>query len=137
MADVVISEFIDLAALDDLSSSFDVLFDPGLADRPEDLWNAVGRCRALIVRNRTQVDVALLTRCPRLQVVGRLGAGLDNIDVPACDARGIRVVRAVGANAIAVAEYVIAGALMLLRGAYHATDDLLDGGWPRADLHRA
>ncbi len=57
---------------------------------------------------------------PRLRVVGRLGVGLDNIDVDACAARGIDVIPATGANALAVAEYVIATAMLLLRGAYHA-----------------
>ena len=60
------------------------------------------------MRNRTQVDDALLAAAPALAVVGRLGVGLDNIDVAACEARGVEVRPALGANATAVAEYVIA-----------------------------
>ena len=54
----------------------------------------------------------------KLRVVGRLGVGLDNIDTAACAARGVEVIPATGANAQAVAEYVIATAMLLLRGAY-------------------
>jgi (S)-sulfolactate dehydrogenase len=88
----------------------------------------------LIVRNRTQVRGVLLEAAPRLKVVGRLGVGLDNIDLEACKARGIEVRPATGANDLAVAEYVITAALMLLRRAWFATDRVAAGAWPRMDL---
>jgi (S)-sulfolactate dehydrogenase len=60
--------------------------------------------------------------------------GLDNIDVPACEARGMRVIPATGANALSVAEYVVTSALVLLRGAYLSTAAVAGGQWPRAAL---
>jgi (S)-sulfolactate dehydrogenase len=71
---------------------------------------------------------------PKLGVVGRLGVGLDNIDVDACRARGIEVIPATGANALAVAEYVIGTAMLLLRGVYRSTPAVADGKWPRGPL---
>jgi (S)-sulfolactate dehydrogenase len=88
----------------------------------------------LIVRNRTQVDASLLAGAPRLKVVGRLGVGLDNIDLPACEARRIDVIPATGANARSVAEYVIGAALLLRRQAYGASAAVAAGEWPRAAL---
>jgi (S)-sulfolactate dehydrogenase len=73
---------------------------------------------------------------PLLSVVGRLGVGLDNIDVDACAARDIAVIPATGANALAVAEYVICMAMMLLRGAYRSSSSVAAGEWPRATLSR-
>ena len=134
MADIVIAEFMDEAAVEDLRRDYDVVYDPGLVDRADDLLAAVAGCRALVVRNRTQVRGALLDAAPRLEALGRLGVGLDNIDMEACQARGIAVLPATGANDLAVAEYVIAGLLMLLRGAYHAGARVLAGEWPRTDL---
>lgn len=131
MAVVVISEFMDQAAVDDLAAEFDVLYDPGLVDRADDLAAAMAGAQALIVRNRTQVRGALLESAANLQVVGRLGVGLDNIDVAACEQRGIAVCPATGANDVAVAEYVVATAMMLLRDAYMAGADIIAGGWPR------
>jgi (S)-sulfolactate dehydrogenase len=134
MKKVVISEFIDLSAVDMLKRHFDVHADPSLVERPDALAGLLADATALIVRNRTQVTAALLDAAPRLTVVGRLGVGLDNIDLDACATRGIAVLPATGANARAVAEYVITAALMLLRGTFHATADVARGAWPRAAL---
>lgn len=131
MADIVISEFINDSALELLSADFDVDYDPGMFEHPSELESAVSDCRALIVRNRTSVTESLLDAGTGLEVVGRLGVGLDNIDLRACKTRGIRVFPATGANVISVAEYVIATLLMLFRGAYSATAEVLAGEWPR------
>ncbi|ACB27914.1 NAD(P)-dependent oxidoreductase [Methylobacterium radiotolerans] len=134
MPKVIISEFMDEAAIAAELAGLDVVYDPGLVDRPEDLAAAAARADALIVRNRTQVRGALLDAARDLTVVGRLGVGLDNIDLPACRARGIAVYPATGANDGAVAEYVIASALLLLRGAYGASAAVAAGAWPRNAL---
>ena len=134
MAQIVITEFMEAAAVEGLAADFDVLFDAHLFGRPDDLAEAARDARVLVVRNRTQVRDPLLASAPRLEAVGRLGVGLDNIDLDACAARGIAVLPATGANAGSVAEYVLAGVLMLLRGAYHSTNDLIAGRWPHQDL---
>lgn len=131
MADIVISEFMDEAAIRELLPGRDVLYDAKLVDRPADLIAALADARALVVRNRTQVRGALLEAAPKLRVVGRLGVGLDNIDVEACKARGIAVCPATGANDVAVAEWAITAMLMLLRGAWSATPQVIAGAWPR------
>ena len=131
MADIVISEFMDEAAIRELLPGRDVLYDAKLVDRPADLSAALADARALVVRNRTQVRGALLQAAPKLRVVGRLGVGLDNIDVEACKARGIAVCPATGANDVAVAEWAITAMLVLLRGAWSATPQVIAGAWPR------
>src|SRR5918998_1702312 len=134
MPDIVIPEFMDEAAVREGLQDFDVLYAPDLVDRPDDLAAALREARALIVRNRTQVRGPLLDAARALKVVGRLGVGLDNIDVEACEARGIAVFPASGANDVSVAEYVITTAMMLLRGTYYATPDVIAGSWPRGRL---
>lgn len=131
---IVVTEFMDADAVARLAAAHDTHYAQDLVDRPADLAAAAADADALIVRNRTQVRGPLLDACTRLRVVGRLGVGLDNIDVPACAARGIEVIPATGANALAVAEYVIATAMALLRGAYASSADVADGRWPRAAL---
>ena len=134
MADIVISEFMDKEAVTEGLKGRDVLYDPALVDRPDDLLRAVENARALIVRNRTQVRDRILTAGKNLKVIGRLGVGLDNIDVEGCKAKGIAVFPASGANDVSVAEYVIATAMLLLRGAYGATGQVVAGQWPRNAL---
>lgn len=134
MADIVICEFMDEAVIKSAFVGRDVLYDPNLVDDADALHSALADARAIVVRNRTQVRAPLLAAAPKLKVVGRLGVGLDNIDVAACETRGIAVHPASGANDLAVAEYVIACALLLLRGAYAASTQMIDGRWPRMAL---
>ena len=134
MAAIVISEFMDAAAVARLEARYATVYDPDLVERPAVLAGLIGDARALIVRNRTQVRTDLLDKAPALECVGRLGVGLDNIDVAACRARGVAVYPATGANDLAVAEYVIASAMLLLRGAYRATAAVSAGKWPRQAL---
>jgi phosphoglycerate dehydrogenase-like enzyme len=76
---------------------------------------AAPEAEAIIVRTHTRVDAALLDRLPRLAVIGRAGVGLDNIDLPACAARGIPVLSTPDANSAAVAEFVFASLLRVMR----------------------
>ncbi|OZI63099.1 NAD(P)-dependent oxidoreductase [Bordetella genomosp. 11] len=132
---IVISEFMDEGAVKRLSATFHTTYQPDLCERPDELAALLADADALIVRNRTQVNAALLAGQTRLKAVGRLGVGLENIDLNHCRQQGIDVFPAVGANASAVAEYVICTAMMLLRGdAYLSTDEVARGTWPRARL---
>lgn len=131
---IVVSEFMDEVALAGFPETDRVLYAPGLVDDRAALLAELSDADAIIVRNRTQVNTELLTAAPGLKVVGRLGVGLDNIDLAACKDRGIEVCPATGANTLSVAEYVISAALMLVRGAYGSADDMCAGKWPRNAL---
>lgn len=131
---IVISEFMDEPAVDRLRQIAQVDYRPELVDNQEALFQGLANADALIVRNRTQVNAQLLAHAPNLRVVGRLGVGLDNIDMDLCENKGIIVYPAVGANAQAVAEYVIATTFVLLRGVYLASTQVLEGKWPRPQL---
>ncbi len=90
----------------------------------------------LCVRTYTKVTPALLDGAPKLKVVGRGGVGLENIDVPACRARGVEVVYTPAANTLAVGDFVFALMIQLLRpfapfgGAVHPT------AYPPAEFKR-
>lgn len=134
MPDIVISEFMDKDIALEVLGDFDVQYEPNLVDDRGALLASLANARAIVVRNRTQVDAELLDHAPNLEVVGRLGVGLDNIDLEACESRNVAVCPATGANDAAVAEYTITAALVLLRGAWSATERMVAGEWPRTDL---
>lgn len=135
MARIVITEFMDERAVARLKAAgHDVLYDPTLVDDAPRLAEQAATAEAFIVRNRTQVRGVLLQALTRCRVVGRLGVGLDNIDVPACEARSLQVIPATGANALSVAEYVVGTAMVLLRGAYASSAAVAAGQWPRNAL---
>ena len=134
MTDIIISEYMDGAAVADLKQSFDVVYDPDLVDDLPRLLSLLPEARALVVRNRTQVNDAMMAAGPNLKVIGRLGVGLDNIDLAAADARGVPVCPAYGANADSVAEYVMATMLILKRPVFNALPAMLAGEFPRPAL---
>ena len=134
MKRIVISEFMDAGPVERLRTEFHVIWDDQLVEKRDELLQAVSDASGLIVRNKTQVDEELLNAAPDLKVVGRLGVGLDNIDLDACAARGVTVCPATGANAPSVTEYVIGSAFALVRSAFQSSDRLIAGEWPRGDL---
>jgi (S)-sulfolactate dehydrogenase len=115
----------------ELDTQHQVIYDPDLHADAGRLHASLEKAAAVIVRNRTRIDPPLLEAAPQLVAVGRLGVGLENIDVEACTARGIAIHPAVGANAVAVAEYVIGSLLILARPVLQATASVLGGDWPR------
>jgi (S)-sulfolactate dehydrogenase len=133
---ILIPEFMDAQGLAMLAARHELRYEPALVDDPAALLQAAPRADALIVRNRTQVRGALLQALARCRVIGRLGVGLDNIDVEACRARGIAVIPATGANAGSVAEYTVMTAMLLLRGLVGATAAVAAGDWPREAFGR-
>lgn len=134
MTDIVITEFMDEAAVAALKARYEVHHDPDLFGKPDELAKLIADVPALIVRNQTNVRGPVLEAAKALKVVGRLGVGLDNIDMDACEARGIKVFPATGANSLSVVEYVIGSAMMLLRGAYFANAAMVAGEFPKTKL---
>ncbi len=129
---ILITEFMDDRAVGRLKATHTTHYIPILADSQQEIPGQMEGIQALIVRNRTQVNEALLSAAPDLRVVGRLGVGLDNIDLGACKARGIEVIPAIGANTLSVAEYVVTNTLILLRNAYQVNMAMMAGDWPRS-----
>lgn len=132
MAEVLISEFMDKGVAEGLIADFDTHWDPDLWNKRDELKTLIANAKAIVVRNGTLVNEDLLDAAQNLKVVARMGVGLDTIDVEACKSRGIEVCPSIGANAVSVAEYVIATAMILLRGpTYFATPDVAAGAWDR------
>jgi D-3-phosphoglycerate dehydrogenase len=95
------------------------------------LARSLATAEALLVRSETRVTAALLDAAPRLRVIGRAGAGVDTIDVPAATERGIVVVNAPGGNAVAAAEHSLALMFALARRVAAADASLKRGEWAR------
>ena len=134
MYDIVVTEFVDQWAVDDLARDYKVHYDRNLVDKPEELAKLAAQSPAIIVRNRTQIRGPVLAAMRNLKAIGRLGVGLDNIDMEECARRNIAVFPATGANTVSVAEYVIGATLVGLRDVWKANADVLAGKWPRNDL---
>lgn len=126
---VVIAEAIADAGIEALTENCDVRDLVG-ADRSEVL-SALKDASALIVRSATDVDRAMIEAAPMLEVVGRAGIGVDNIDLEAATEHGVMVVNAPNANTISAAEHTMALLLAQVRRIAEADASLRAGRWDR------
>ncbi|MGB4862384.1 MAG: phosphoglycerate dehydrogenase [Tepidiformaceae bacterium] len=86
---------------------------------------------ALVVRSETKVTRPIIEAGTRLQVIGRAGVGVDNIDLEAATERGVIVVNAPQGNTIAAAEHTIALLMALARHIPQADASMRAGKWDR------
>jgi len=98
----------------------------------EALLKRIPEYDGLMVRSATKVTARCIAAAERLKVIGRAGAGVDNIDAEAATRRGIVLVNAPGGNSVAVAEHTIALLLALARNIPQACAHVKSGGWERA-----
>lgn len=128
---VLITEDLWWPLPEDFIRTYEVEYNPLLHQDVDGMYRLGETVEALVVRNKTQVNTALLAHFPRLRVVGRLGVGLDNIDVDACKSRGVTVIAARGFNANAVAEYVFAAMFERARFLRESDKVTKQGNWDR------
>jgi len=125
VADPVASEGVEL-----LRTQGEV--DVKLRLDPKDLISIIGEYDALVVRSETKVTADVIEAGVRLQVVGRAGVGVDNIDLESATRKGIAVVNAPTGNTIAAAEHTIAMMMSLARNIPQANESLRRGEWTRS-----
>ena len=102
--------------------------------KPGELLKAVDGYHALVVRSETQVTREVLYAASCLQVVGRAGVGVDNIDLEAATERGIVVVNAPTGNTISAAEHTVALMMALARNVSQADRSLKTNEWKRKEF---
>jgi D-3-phosphoglycerate dehydrogenase len=129
---VLVADSISNAGIDILRSYAQVDVKPGL--NPEEIRAIVGDYEALVVRSQTQVSAEVIQAGKKLQVIGRAGVGVDNIDVEEATRRGIMVVNAPSGNTVSAAEHSIALMLSLARHVPQASAMLKSHVWRRGDF---
>ncbi len=126
----IAQEGVDLLRYELPEAHIDVRLDLS----PEQLQSVIGSYTALIVRSQTRVTEELLAIAAHLQVIGRAGSGLDNIDLNAAIRHGVLVVNAPRWSAIAVAEQTMALLLALARHIPAANSSIKAGRWEKSRL---
>ena len=100
----------------------------------EELKGKVRDYDVLVVRSRTKVTREIIDAGEKLKVVGRAGAGIDNIDVEAAKEKGVKVLNTPEAPAIAVAELTIGLLLSLARQIPRADSSMKEGRWAKKEF---
>ncbi|MDO8490894.1 MAG: phosphoglycerate dehydrogenase, partial [Dehalococcoidia bacterium] len=129
MAKILVADPIAEDGIQALKKCFEVDVKIGLA--PQALLDVIGDYEALVVRSETKVTSAVIERGCKLQVIGRAGVGVDNIDIDAATRCGIIVVNAPAANTTSTAEHTIAMMMALARHIPQAHAALKAGQWQR------
>ena len=123
---VIQTEDLEPGPADWLAERTELVRCPATDPRYSDL---LVRASALVVRTYTRVDAAMLDAGPNLKVIARAGVALENIDLHACQERGITVVHTPGANTRAVVEYVTSLVLNHLRSRTTLSEPILGDDW--------
>jgi D-3-phosphoglycerate dehydrogenase len=113
--ELLIVEPLEPEVLRWISLRHSVRHAPQLARDPRAFRRALHGVRALVIPASVTLDAKTLRHAPHLQVVGRITAGAENIDLEACTRAGVELVRGCSATAQAEAEFMICALLTLLR----------------------
>ena len=124
VADSIADEGVDI-----LRSQADVDVKTGL--KPEELAGIIGEYDALVVRSATRAPADIIEAGNKLQVIGRAGIGVDNIDLDAATKRGIVVVNAPAGNVRSAAEHTVALLMAMARHVPQACAKLRMGEWDK------
>ena len=110
-------------------AGFDVSVEPD--HDYNSLLQAVQGCDGLVVRSKVIIDRAFLDACPTLRCIGRVGAGMETIDVDYAEQKGIRCLNSPEGNRDAVGEHTVGLLLALLNNIAHADAEVRQGLWRR------
>jgi len=110
MKKILFSDSIDKKCSAILQSyGYEVTYKPGMT--PDQIKSEITNYNGLIVRSETKVNAELISKMNEMEIIGRAGTGVDNIDVNAATRRGIIVMNTPGGNTISAAEHTMANAL--------------------------
>ena len=132
---ILIAEDVTGSGIDRLKQKYQVESDWDLWKKIPQLKDALRDADALLVRNQTKVNADLLAQARLLKIIGRAGAGYDNIDVEAASQVGVVVCYSPEENAVSVAEHVFGFLLALARKIPGADRSVKNGGWERKKYH--
>lgn len=98
---------------------------------PDELKKELAHYDGLVIRSGTKVTAEVLSGTTRLKVIGRAGAGLDNVDLGAATGRGIVVMNTPGGNTITTAEHTISMMMSMVRKIPQANASNKAGKWEK------
>ncbi|MEA2390535.1 MAG: D-3-phosphoglycerate dehydrogenase / 2-oxoglutarate reductase [Solirubrobacteraceae bacterium] len=130
MTRVLVAENVGTSGIELLRERFDV--DTAFDQEGFDLAERLGDYEGILIRSATKLTAEVIARGTKLQVIGRAGVGVDNVDVAAATKRGIVVANAPQSNVVTAAEHTMALLLALARNVPQAHASLTAGKWERS-----
>ena len=130
MKRIIITDAVDKKCAKILEDAgFEVTYKPGMPK--EEIKQVIKDYNGLIVRSDTQVTPDLIDLMDNMEVIGRAGAGVDNINLESATRKGIIVMNTPGGNTVSTAEHTMALMLSMCRNIAQANQSLRGGKWDR------
>lgn len=128
---VLISDNMSELAAKILSEAKGIEVDVKVGLSSEELRSIIGEYHGLAIRGATKVTADVIAAAHNLKVIGRAGAGLDNVDIPAASKRGIVVMNTPGGNTVTTAEHALSLLMALARNIPQANASMKEGKWEK------
>lgn len=97
----------------------------------DQIRECIGEYSAWVIRSRSRATAEIIERADKLRVIGRAGAGVDNVDTPAATRKGIIVMNTPGGNTLSTAEHTVSMMLSLARKIPNAVASMRRGEWDK------
>lgn len=111
------------------AAGYEVNYDPKIS--LEQVHQQIAHYTGIIINTKVKMDKALMDKAPNLKFVGRLGSGLDIIDLPYAAEKGIQIVNSPEGNRNAVAEHAIGMLLALMNKMMQGDQEVRNFQWDR------
>jgi len=131
MFKVLVSDNVAQECVNILSEPADIEVDFNTGLSPDELKEIIGQYDALVVRSATKVREDVIAKAEKLKVIGRAGAGVDNIDIPQATDAGIVVLNTPGGNTVSTAEHAFSLMMALSRNVAQGDSSIKAGRWDR------
>ncbi|PZT98563.1 MAG: hydroxyacid dehydrogenase, partial [Chryseobacterium sp.] len=99
----------------------------------DEVCGKIENYEGVIIRSRIPLDKNFLEKAKNLKFIARVGAGMENIDIPAAEKLGIQLINSPEGNRDSVAEHVVGMLLILMNRLFIASQEVKNGIWLREE----
>ncbi len=114
-----------------LEAGFSCVYLPDIS--ASEINEVIENYEVVILRSKVKFDKILIDKATKLKIIGRLGAGMENIDIQYATSKGVKCINSPEGNRNAVGEHAIGMLLSLINNILRADHEVRSGKWLREE----